>query len=506
MYGRITLAAVLTAVSIALMTGSAVAHKDAASPKPPPSFGLQHGCKTPTGIKVCWVAGVYNGDYTGMNDRNYKGAPAQASGGHPFVGVTDFIVANKGGKPTGTVKTIRVAIPPGLVSNPQATPKCSDAALAAGKCPNNTQVGIVSIQASALGIAAYVGESIYNMTPSKSNCSGYASDYAFYIGTPLNQRVNVCGTVNKNPPYNLYFTIQAPPGAALVRSTLIFWGVPGDTGHDPQRAWSCLHLAMGVCTPPKSGPSKPQGTAFLTNPTGCVPKGQISRLTLKSTKGQTAKAKSKTPVPAINCKKLKFAPQLKMKLSGKGQTTAGKHPTLTANVTQPSGQANIKLSRVTLPLSLALDPRNSQHVCSVKDMRKDQCPAKTIIGSARVQTPLVSSPLTGKVYLVQGYRIVHGHRLRTYPAMLLALRGKAAIDLHAQTSVNKHAQLVTTFKGLPDLPMSSFTLTITGGKRGILVANNNLCRRAQKAAAVFTGHNGATKQMTVTMGSPCKAS
>lgn len=506
MFRRLTLAAVAAAVGVVIVAASAAAHERAPAANAAPaasSFGIQPGCKTPLGIKPCWVAGVYNKDYTGMNDRDYMGPPAQASGGHPFVGVTDFIVKNKSGAPTGTVKSIRVDIPPGLVSNPQATPKCAESALTSGSCPNNTQVGVVELQTYLMGLTTYVGESVYNIAPSSSHCSGYATDYAFYVQL-LGEQVDVCGTVNKNPPYNLYFTIQVPSGPSLVRSTLIFWGVPGDTGHNPQRAWQCAS-ATSPCTPPASGKSKPQGKAFLTNPTGCVPKGQISTLLLTSTSNQKAKATSKTPVPAINCSKLPFSPKINMGLSGKGQTSAGKHPTLTANVTQGGGQANIKLSQVTLPLSIALDPNNSQHVCSVKDAHADNCPATTIVGSASVKTPLLTSPLTGKVYLVQGIKIINGHKYKTFPALLLALRGKAAIDLHAQTSVSNQSKLVTTFRSLPDLPMSSFTLTISGGKKGILVLNRNICGHVQKAGVVFTGHNGATKKTTATMGTPCKS-
>jgi hypothetical protein len=404
--------------------------------------------------------------------------------------------------PNGTTKLIRVAIPPGLVSNPQATPKCTESELTASKCPAKTQVGIVKLEVYETELNAWLGESVYNLAPSASHCKGYASDYAFYVSL-LSQQVDVCGTVNKNPPYNLYFTIKVPTSAQLIRSTLIFWGVPGDTGHNPQRGWSGCLSPNGPCSPPASGPSHPKGKAFLTNPTACVPKGAVSTLTLTPTKGKKASAKSKTPVPAINCGKLPFAPTIKMALSGKDQTTPGKHPTLTATVGQSEGQANIASSAVTLPLSLALDPNNSQHVCSVKDANADKCPASTLIGSARATTPVLSSAISGPVYLVQGYKYIHGHRVRTFPAMLVELRGKVAIDVHAQTSVNKHSQLVTTFPTLPDLPVSSFTLRITGGKRGILVANNNLCKKAQQAGVVFVGHNGAKKTTTVTMGSPC---
>lgn len=522
MYRRLTLAASITALGIALLAGSASAQRGASSPKTSSAaakFAIKKGCKTPLGVKPCWVAGVYNRDYTGMNERAYKGPPAQAAGGHPFVGVTDFIVATKKAavtgaagtvEPTGTTKLIRVDVPPGLVSNPQATPKCSESDLTAGKCPGNTQVGIVKLKVFSMGIDAYVGESVYNLAPSGSHCAGYTADYAFYVAL-LKEQVNVCGTVNKNPPYNLYFTIKVPSGSELIRSTLIFWGVPGDSGHNPQRGWVCgpFGVLTTPCSPhlPASGPSHPHGPAFLTNPTACLPPGQKTKLTLTSTANKTATANSKTPVPAINCAKLPFAPKIHMTLSGKNQTKPGQHPTLTADASQTAGQANIKFSKITLPLSLALDPNNSEHVCSVKDAKADKCPASTLIGSARATTPLLSSPLSGKTFLVQGYRKIDGQKVKSFPAMLIELRGVAAIDLHAQTSVSKRSQLVTKFTSLPDLPMSSFALTITGGKRGILVINNNLCRHAQKAGVVFTGHNGATKKMTARMATTaCKSS
>jgi hypothetical protein len=94
-----------------------------AAPAAQAQFGVASDCTTPTAT-TCWVAGVYNGDYTGMNDRDYVGAPAQRAGGHPFVGVTDFAVATTAGVPDGTVSAIRVDVTPGLVSNPLATPKC----------------------------------------------------------------------------------------------------------------------------------------------------------------------------------------------------------------------------------------------------------------------------------------------------------------------------------------------------------------------------------------------
>jgi hypothetical protein len=456
-----------------------------------------------------------------MNDISYAGPPAQQSGGHPFTGVTDFTVAGT----SPAVNDIRVDITPGEYSNPLATPKCTDSQLAGGSCPNNTQLGIVRLQASLTGLPVYAVYSVYNMPLESSNCPNtasveYVSDYSFYVPV-TKQRVNICGSINKQPPYRLFYTIVAPPGAATVSSTLIFWGMPGDSGHNPQRGKSCFSVGT-PCTIPGSGPSVPSGKPFITNPTACLPSGQVTTLTLTGTDGSTAQSESKTPVPSIGCSSLPFSPKLKLQLKGANQTAVGKHPTLIANLTQPSGQANIGFSKTTLPLSLALDPNNSQHVCSVSAAFTDTCPSRTLIGSARATTPLLSRPLTGKVYLVQGIRCTSGQPpslqgvcpsgsqpIRTLPALLVALRGPAMIDLHAQTATAHNKFLVTTFSNLPDLPDSTFQLTINGGKRGILVVtgNKNLCSySSQVTASVFTGKNGTNRRSNIKMTTPCKGS
>jgi hypothetical protein len=241
---------------------------------------------------------------------------------------------------------------------------------------------------------------------------------------------------------------------------------------------------------------------FMLNPTSCSPFAVDASLV--STLGTTASAAS--PFGATGCAALRFAPSLRIGLTGKGQTTSGKHPTLTATVTSRLGQANIRSTQVTLPLSLALDPNNSSHVCAVAASQNDTCRASTIVGSATVETPVLSQPLTGKVYLVQGIRIgAHGQTIRTLPALLVTLRGQVAIDLRAQTAVDSHSRLVTTFASVPDAPITRFALNITGGRHGILVVTGNadLCLRAQVAHAVVGSQSGVTHNMTVTVGTPC---
>ena len=78
-----------------------------------------------------------------------------------------------------------------------------------------------------------------------------------------------------------------------------------------------------------------------------------------------------------DCASLALKPNLALTLSGKGQTTDGKHPAVRAKLTQAPGQANLKKVRVALPLSLALDPDNANGLCEFVDGSKvvPTCPA-----------------------------------------------------------------------------------------------------------------------------------
>src|SRR6478735_10595641 len=138
-----------------------------AAPVAHAAFGVANTCVNPVNSS-CFVACLYYHDYTGMNDHYYLGPPAQQSGGHPFIGVTDFQVnTTASGEPDGTVKNVRVDIPPGLISDPQAVPRCSDSALSTNSCPNATQLGIVELEAweslGPVGQQVFVGTSVYNL-------------------------------------------------------------------------------------------------------------------------------------------------------------------------------------------------------------------------------------------------------------------------------------------------------------------------------------------------------
>jgi hypothetical protein len=249
---------------------------------------------------------------------------------------------------------------------------------------------------------------------------------------------------------------------------------------------------------------------YTLNPTSCDP--MAVGATLTSTGGLSAPVSSRFQVGS--CQELGFSPRLQMTLSGRGKTSSGTHPTLTATLTQGGGQANLRSARVALPLSLALDTNNSQHVCDYDTAQAVRggavgCPSSTIVGEATAVTPLLSEPLAGPVYLVQGIRFgKQGQRIHTLPSLLIPLRGQIALDLRASSAVNGAQQLVTTFSTIPDAPVSKFTLTINGGPHGILVITGRgrtICGAAQVANAQFGAQSGKTEAPNPRLATPACA-
>src|SRR6266540_5720514 len=70
---------------------------------------------------------------------------------------------------SGQVKDLTIGLPPGMIGNPNATPKCSVAQLNADACPANTIVGAVTANATvtvvAVPVTVDVNGDLYNLDP-----------------------------------------------------------------------------------------------------------------------------------------------------------------------------------------------------------------------------------------------------------------------------------------------------------------------------------------------------
>jgi hypothetical protein len=143
-------------------------------------------------------------------------------------------------------------------------------------------------------------------------------------------------------------------------------------------------------------------------------------------------------------------------------------------------------------------------LCTPQQAEQRACPESSIIGHATAVTPALNEPLSGPVYFVEGVRqTASGQMRRTLPNLWLKLTGEVELDLWARSDVvDDH--LVTTFTSIPDAPISSFDMTLQGGRHGVLVVSGaNLCEQAQVTEARFDGQNGKRHRSDIRMTTPC---
>ena len=374
---------------------------------------------------------------------------------------------------------LALRMPTGLLAKLKGVVRCDDQAANAGTCPEASRVGTAIVGAGPGTNPFFLDGGVYLTGPYKRGPFGLVAIVHVKAG-----------------PFDL--------GKVVVRQQLVVDPVDAhvDVVSDPLPT-----ILKGVPVRLRSLNVDVDRKNFVLNPTSCRAKTILAAF--GSPDGSVFNATA--PFGVANCAALPLKPKLEIALTGKGQTTTGKHPGVKATLAQRPGDANLKRVAVRLPLSLALDPDNAQALCEFKDGTAvdPRCPKGSIIGRARATTPILDRPLTAPIYFVKNIRIdpKSGRQIRTLPMLVIPLRGENGIKVNIKgISEVSRSHLVSTFTALPDVPVSRFALTIKGGKNGILVSNANLCVRKQTASTQIDGQNNKPSDRTTTLRTPnCKA-
>jgi hypothetical protein len=379
-----------------------------------------------------------------------------------------FVLHLRRGDGTQQISSFTTKLPPGLTGKLAGVAQCSDAALAAaaGKtgqaeqaspsCPASSHVGSVVAGAGAGPSPFYAHGDAYLAGP--------------YKGAPLSMAVITPAVAG---PYDL--------GTIVVRAAL---RVNGATGQITAESDPIPSILEGIPLDVRSIDLQLDRPNFSLTGTSCDPSafegsalstlGQIAPLTARYQLGE--------------CQGLSFKPKLGIRLFG--GTKRGGHPALKGTVTMPPGGANIAQASVALPHSEFLDQSHIGTVCTrvqfaEGDGNGSNCPAASIYGTATATSPLVDYTLSGNAYLRSS--------TNKLPDLVVALHGPPsqpiAVDAVGRIdSVN--GGIRTTFEGVPDLPVSSFVLSMQGGKKGLLQNSTNICKATNKATALIAGQNG----------------
>lgn len=156
----------------------------------------------------------------------------------------------------------------------------------------------------------------------------------------------------------------------------------------------------------------------------------------------------------------------------------------------PKGSsAAVRSLKVDLPGQLRPRLSTIQQACreEVFAANPATCPTKSVVGAATVTTPILGTPLTGKVYLV-----VDGTGPSAVINVMVALANQQLkVLLKGTVGFSKTGTVSTTFNGMPDVPISSFAVTFGSGPTSMLGAIKNLCSAKLKIPYRIVGQSGA---------------
>jgi len=158
------------------------------------------------------------------------------------------------------------------------------------------------------------------------------------------------------------------------------------------------------------------------------------------------------------------------------------------------GETNLNRVVVTMPKTVLLDSQHLRNVCSRVLFAANACPPETVYGHARAETPLLDQPLEGPVYLRSSDR-----RL---PDLVAKLDGQIDIEVSAHISSVKGG-LRATFAGIPDAPISKFTLDLQGGAKGVLENSDGVCSRKSRAKVRMVGQNNVRDDRRTRLRAAC---
>lgn len=365
-----------------------------------------------------------------------------------------------------------VKLPEGVIGKLSGIPFCPEAAIASARARSGPGGGRAELEAPSCPPASQIGRTLAGagVGPELTYVPG-----ALYLAGPYQgAKLSIVAiTPAKVGPFDL--------GAIVIRQALRIdpttAEVTSDGSSDP-----IPRILHGIVVHARDVRVLVDREAFVRNPTGCEKRSAVA--TVLSSAGATATPTS--PFQAAGCAGLGFKPKLSIRLIG--GTTRTATPRLKAVLTARAGDANIGRAQVTLPPSEFLEQNHIRTVCTRVQFNAGegngaQCPKGSVYGRAKAISPLLDEPLSGPVFLRSSE-----HEL---PDMVAALHSaKVDIDLVGRIDSTKQGGIRSTFEGVPDAPVSRFVLQMQGGRKGLIVNSEDICRARHRAKAAFTGQNG----------------
>ena len=206
----------------------------------------------------------------------------------------------------------------------------------------------------------------------------------------------------------------------------------------------------------------------LRYPTTCPSAAQTFSVAADSYSDPTVKSVS-APLSVTGCSGLSYSPTFAVTAT---RDSSDRGVSVVTNVTQSASEAPSRSVALALPYA-QLQPSIAgvQRLCL--NLASGTC---TPVGSVTAASPLYPKPLTGQAYLTG-----------SLTSLTLTLVFPAPFPLTLVGSVNLVSN-VTTFTGLPDIPLTSLRVALNGGPSALF---GTLCKAPSgTATATLTDQNG----------------
>ncbi len=346
---------------------------------------------------------------------------------------------------------VSTVLPPGLLGAIPSVTLCGEPAAQAGSCPTSSQIGTAAVAAGAGG-------------------EPYGFSGPVYLTGPYN-----------GAPYGLSIPIEAAAGPFDLGRVVTRAAINVDPHSARVIVTSALPtIVKGVPLRLRNVSVSVNRPNFLFNPSSCSPLATDSTLT------STFKAVQaiSSPFAVGNCAALAFKPAFSAASNAKASRAGG--ASLKVTLVQGVHQANMRSVVAQLPIQLPARFSTLQKACPEATYAANprSCPVTSLVGSANVVTPVLPGALSGPAYLVS-------HGGAGFPDLDLLLEGDGVrVILVGNTNI-KNGITTSTFASIPDVPVSSFVLTLPMSPHSALASFGNLCSRALIMPTTITAQSGA---------------
>ncbi len=456
---------------------------------------------------------------------NEDGSIDTQAGSHPFQFTTTLAFyqgyesQEKRVAPLAMPRSTAVYLPPGLVGNPTAIPRCPGEKFNPGSespsaCPPDTAVGVAQVTVAFFKTAFEIPQPvnikapIYNLVPPPGEpvrlgflVPTLGPQVPVYLNTSVQTGGNYSAVVTvRNIAQELWF----------LGAQVSLWGTPSDPRHNGARGQCLTEFFSTECNPEEGAP---KGEPFLTLPGSCTGLSNPLTASLEATTwedpGDEFPAQyvlhegSGRAVGMDGCNRLGFDPEISVAPDGEAASSPSglsvelHIPQQQSRVASGLSEATVKDTTVTLPAGVALNPAagDGLQACSegligftgfaeyepgaqtatftpqlpeLPQPGVNFCPDASKIGTVNIKTPLLPNELTGSVYLAAQNENPFGSLVAMYIVARDPVSG-VLIKIPGEVSLNENnGQIVATFENTPQLPFEDFTLHFFGGNRAPL--------------------------------------